>query len=265
MRKTYYYRDEKNDDFAATKINTVKIPDDYKYINHNVFYRIGEKALYFIAMPTIYVILKVHYLNRYKNRRVLRKAKKQGCFIFGNHTNYLLDAYNPSLISFPKRAHIIANPDAVSIKGLKTVVKMLGAVPIPSSIEGMRNFKGSISELIEKKHVIAIYPEAHIWPYYTDIRDFGTQSFHYAVDCNVPCFTFTNVYKKRKLKLMKRPKVVTYVDGPFYPDQTLPKKAAVVKLRNEIYDAMKKRVDEHPKYNYNTYIQVKDDDESIAS
>ena len=34
-QKVYYYHDMKNDDFATTNIETVKLPDDYKYIKRN--------------------------------------------------------------------------------------------------------------------------------------------------------------------------------------------------------------------------------------
>ena len=64
MKKIYYYRDEQNDDFAATKIKTVKIPDDYKYINSNIFYRIGERFIRVLAFPLIFIILKIVYLIR---------------------------------------------------------------------------------------------------------------------------------------------------------------------------------------------------------
>ena len=135
---------------------------------------------------------------------------------------------------------------------------MLGAVPIPSSIRGMGKYRKGIEKLIEMKHVIAIYPEAHIWPFYTDIRPFGTESFHYPIDLNVPCFSFTNIYIKRTLGIIKMPKVRTYIDGPFYPDINLDKKERIIKLRDEIYSAMKKRVNENPKYEYAKYIYVDD-------
>ena len=247
MKKTYYYHDMKNDDFASTNIKAIQLPDGYKYIDKNIFYRIGETIIRWIAFPIIFLILKVTYLIRVKNRKVLKKAKGHGYFIYGNHTNYLLDAYNPSLVGFPKRAHIIVNPDAVSIKGLGTVVKMLGAVPIPTSLKGMKNFRKAITDLINMKHVVAIYPEAHIWPYYTDIRPFGTESFHYPSESGTPCFSFTNIYTKRKVGFIKFPKVVTYVDGPFYPDMSIAKPERIKKLRDEVYNAMKKRVDENPK------------------
>ncbi len=262
MRKTYYYHDEKNDDFASTNIKRVVLPSTYKYIDNSISYKCGEAIIRTIAFPIIFIMLKTGYLIRYKNKKVLKEAKGKGYFIYGNHTNYLLDAYNPSIISFPRRAHIITNADAVSIKGLKTVVKMLGAIPLPSSFSGMKNYRDSIATLIKNKRIIAIYPEAHIWPYYTDIRNFGTESFHYPVDCNAPCYAFTSIYKKRYLPLAKRPKVITYIDGPFYPNITLDKRDRIKKLRNDVYSQMKKRVDENPKYNYCDYIYVDDDEKT---
>lgn len=253
-RKQYYYHDLKNDDFAGTNIKKRELSADYKYIDRNIFFLIGEKVIRFIAYPIMFVILKIGYLQRIRNKKVLKQAKNTGYFLFGNHTNYMLDAYNPLIMSLPKKAYIIVNPDAVSIKGLGTVVKMLGALPIPTSMKGMSNYLNGIEQHINKNHVIAIYPEAHIWPYYTDIRPFGTESFHYAASTGVPCFSFTNIYCKRKLKLIKRPKVVTYIDGPFFPDMNLKKKERICKLRNEIYSAMKTRVEENPKYEFCDYI-----------
>lgn len=258
MKKTYYYHDLLNDDFANTNIDTIRLPDDYKYVERNIIYKFFEQLLRLIVYPIIYLILKLGYGLSYKNLSLLRKVKNQGYFLYSNHTNYMMDAYNPHIIPLPYKAEIIVNPDAVSIPGIKTIVKMLGAFPVPSSMKGMKNFCEGIDYLIRKKHVITIYPEAHIWPYYTDIRPFGTQSFHYPVNANAPCFTFTNIYKKRIIPFIKFPKVVTYIDGPFYPDMSLGKKERIQKLRDDVYNAMKKRVDENPKYEYREYVFVED-------
>lgn len=102
-----------------------------------------------------------------------------------------------------------------------------------------------------------IYPEAHIWPYYTDIRNFKPDSFMYPVENNKPVFCFTNVYKKRKFS--KRPKVVTYVDGPFYPYDDLSKRENMEMLRDNVYNAMKKRIVSNPVYKYK-YIYIKKED-----
>lgn len=255
-KRVYYYHDPLHDDFAQTNIKREKIPEDYQFLNTHWLYKIGEGILHVVIHPIVTLMLKIPYLFRVKNRKAFRKVKNQGFFLYGNHTGYLLDAYMPSIITFPKMTHIIVNADAVSIPGLRTLVKMLGAIPIPSSVNGFRNYRKAIRELIERKRAIAIYPEAHIWPFYTDIRPFGTQSFHYPVDCGVPCFTYTNVYRRRKCKWIRFPKVVTYIDGPFYPDESLPRPERVQKLRDQVYGAMKARVDGEPKYNYAEYIYV---------
>lgn len=255
-KKTYFYHDPVNDDFAGTNIKTIQVPDNYKYIDKKPFYKIGEFFINLIAIPLVYLILKVWYHQKMENKKVLKEVKNQGYFLYLNHTNYMLDAYNPPVHSFPRRANIIVNPDAISIKGLGTIVKMLGAVPVPTSLASFKNYKKAINELIKKKHVIAIYPEAHIWPYYTDIRPFGNQSFHYPVETNSPCFTLTNIYKKRHLS--KRPKVISCIDGPFYPDMNLPKQERIKKLRDEIYKSMKNRVDSASQYKFYEYVYVDD-------
>lgn len=133
---------------------------------------------------------------------------------------------------------------------------MLGVIPIPTSIKGFSNYKKSIEKLISLKHAMTIYPEAHIWPYYTDIRPFGTEGFHYQAELGVPCYTFTKIYKRRILRFIKRPKVTIFIDGPFDPDMSLPKIERIQKLRDDVYAAMKKRVDENFKYDYYNYVHV---------
>ena len=36
-------------------------------------------------------------------------------------------------------------------------------------------------------------------------------------------------------------KIISYIDGPFYPDKNLKIKEATEKLRNEVYEQMKER------------------------
>lgn len=67
-----------------------------------------------------------------------------------------------------------------------------------------------------------IYPEAHIWPFYTGIRPFPDTSFRYPVQQKLPVFCLTNTYQRRGKSHI--PQIVTYLDGPFYPDAELPAK-----------------------------------------
>lgn len=258
-KRTYYYSDPLNDDFANTNIKTKSLPKNYKYINKNIFYQILEALLRIIVFPIVYLILKIEYLFKIKNKKVLKQSKNKGYFIYGNHTSYLLDAYLPTLVNPFKRPYIIVNPDALSIKGLRTIVKLLGALPTPSNSKEARGFISAINEYINKNKVIAIYPEAHIWPFYYDIRPFDSVSFHYPYDFDSNVYSMTTIYKKRKLSFIKRPKAVIYIDGPFKVNKELPKKEAIIDLRNQVYNSMKKRVLENPQYKYYEYIYTNKD------
>ena len=117
---------------------------------------------------------------------------------------------------------------------------MLGAIPIPGNKKAMKNFLDIIEKRISKKSSITIYPEAHIWPYYTKIRPFKSVSFKYPVKLDVPAYCITNTYQsygKNKDKI----KIVTYIDGPFFPDKNLTPKEQEQDLRNKVYEKMVER------------------------
>ena len=128
---------------------------------------------------------------------------------------------------------------------------MLGAIPIPSEIKAMKNFLEIIEEKIKKDNSITIYPEAHIWPYYTKIRPFKAVSFKYPVKLNAPAYCITNTYQSYG-KNNKKIKMVSYVDGPFYPNEALPIKERQQDLRDRVYNKMVERSKnsnvEHIKY-----------------
>ena len=246
--KTIYYSDELNDDFAGTNIKQKKLPDDFKYVHKGIFYRIGSFILTILAVPFLYLFLKVFYHQKFVNKKKLRKFRKTGYFIYANHTNGCLDAYIPQILAFPKKAYIVVNPDATSIFGIRTVVMMLGGLPLPTDLKSTTKYLDAIKQRIKQKSVIMIYPEAHIWPYYTDIRHFRYESFIYPARLNKPVFALTNVYVKRKHG--KRPKVVSYIDGPFFIDPEECNNGNMVLFRDVVYDAMKKRVNSNPVYKY---------------
>lgn len=279
--KINYYNDELNDDFAEDKdkINPIKIDENYKYIHKNLLWNITAIILYRIIFSIpVYIHTKIKYKFEIVNQEALKKEKKNGYFIYGNHTNEFIDPFFPTFITFPKRVYVIANADNVSIPGLKIAIRMLGALPVPDNIKASKNFFKAIKYYINKNRVIAIYPEAHVWPFYTKIRNYKSVSFKYPIELDKPVYSFTTTYQqfennKRKKdntgkkdnkydtiktnnmndevikneigpkEALKRDKIkiVTYVDGPFYPDKTLNKKEAQEKLRNEVYEAMNNR------------------------
>lgn len=250
--KSYFYSDELNDDFAFAYVKHQKeIEDNYNYINHNILFMILEFFVYRIIMTIIayFTCFKRHV--RIKNKKVVRQAKGK-YFLYGNHTQMPTDAYIPNIIGFPRKSFIIVNPDAVSLRGVEWFVKMSGSLPVPSKITGLKNFMDAIDRRIKHSHPIVIFPEAHIWPYYTKIRPYKATSFRYPVKLDKPAFCFTTTYQKRRLS--KKPKITVYVDGPFYYDKNLKGKKAEEELRDRIYNCMLER---SKKSNYEYYKYYK--------
>ena len=251
--KTIYYSDELNDDFASLGIKKKPLGDDFEYIHKNILWNTCSFVIYrMIAQPLVFVFVKVAHRQRFKNRKVLKTARKTGAFIYANHTNMLLDAFVPNIVKLRKRGYILVGPDTTSIPGLKNIVEMVGAIPLGQTLSENKEMLECINHRIAKnKGFITIYPEAHIWPYYTGIRDFKAGSFSYPCYTDTPVFAMTNCYQKKLIG--KHPKVVTFVDGPFYPDKNLPRKERKEKLRKQCYDTMVKRAKENSTYSYIVY------------
>lgn len=258
-----YYKDELNDDFAGNHIKTKQIPDDYPYVNHNIFYRVAAFILYYgIAKPIIWLIMKVMFATKLKNKKVLKKVRGQGYLIYANHTGDILDAFRPNTLRLWRKNYIIVNPDALSIPGIKTIVAMLGALPIvDNNIHQTAKLMEAVEYRLGQKASVTIYPERHIWPYYTKIRPFSPASFHYPVKFDVPVVVLTTTYHRRTglLRWMKRPKAIHYLDGPFYKDSRLSKAEAKQQLRDEVYQAMTRRASQQKQYDYIQYIKQDDD------
>ena len=151
----------------------------------------------------------------------------------------MADALIPSMISIPKDAYVIVHPNNVSMPVLGKITPSLGAIPLPDDKKAMKNFNKCIEKRVVEKRCITIYPEAHIWPYYTKIRPYQSLSFSYPIHYHTPVFCFTNVYLKRKHS--KKPKIVTYIDGPFLSDTSLSMKEQRENLRNKVYAQMVER------------------------
>jgi 1-acyl-sn-glycerol-3-phosphate acyltransferase len=248
-KKILYYSDEVNDDFGDIGIDIQPLPENYKYYSNNPL-RVLRKFFFYrcLVTPITWVYNKLIRHISYKNKKCMKGYKNRGCFMYGNHTAFICDAFNPTYIAYPRWADIVVAEATTSVKGIRWLVSDLGALPIPSNLHKMSQFTQAIERAINKKHWVAIYPEAHIWPYYAGLRNFLPVSFRYPVKLNTPVFSYTMTFQKRKHS--KKPKITVYVDGPFFPDTTLPIKQSAQKLRDEVYTAMKARTDEYSTYQY---------------
>ncbi len=234
------YTDERNDEFSAAKIEPRRIDGGYRYIRSSPLGRFARFFWYKIVFfPFAFLYAKIAFGLRIENKEILRPYRDRGYFLFGNHTQPLGDALFPPLMTSPQDNFVIVHPANVSIPLLGRITPALGALPLPDDIAAYRNFRAAVARRIGEGHPVVIYPEAHIWPYYTGIRPFPSDSFTYAVSLGAPVFCFTNTYQKRGKR--KRPRIVTYLDGPFFPDPALDPRAARAALCEQVYETMKQR------------------------
>lgn len=242
--KVIYYRDELNDEFAGDHIKAKKIDKHYRYVREGFFDTLLHAFWYrIVATPLAFCYMKLHFGHRIIGKEKLKEAGRDGYFFYGNHTHNLADALVPTLTAVPKDACVIVHANNVSMPVLGRITPYLGAVPLPDDAEAGKHFLAALQHHIDKKRCVMIYPEAHIWPYYTDIRPFTDKSFRYPVNAGKPVYCLTNTYQKRKHR--KTPGLVTYLDGPFYPDGSLPRKEQQKKLRDQVYGKMKERAKEN--------------------
>lgn len=241
--KTIYYTDERNDEFSSAVIQPRVIDQTYPYLPQSRFWYLGRFIAYrLIAMPIAFCYCKLTLHSTTRNRHLLRQVKGQGCFVYGNHTQEIGDAFLPNLALFPGNVYVIVHPNNVSMPVFGRVTPYLGALPLPDNLKAMRNFKAAIAQRIQEGRRVVIYPEAHIWPYYTGIRNFPATSMKYPVELNAPSLAMTTTYHKRRFG--RKPRVITYLDGPFYPDPELPPRQRAQALRDAIYEAMQRRAKE---------------------
>ncbi len=246
-----YYTNEM-DEVIKFNERKMKIDENYKYITTNPFLKLlSWFSYYFFALPYAFVVFKLFKRIKFHNLKIFKKHKSNGCFVYANHTNQYCDGFCPPLICFPKKPHFIVNPANVSIPIVGKLTKMWGALPIPNNIQATKNFYQAIEYTLKKNNPIIIYPEAHLWPYHTKIRNFPNTSFRYPIKYTNPVFTFTTIYKLKKIG--KKPKIEIYVDGPFYPNKDLNFKDAQQELWNVVYAKLSERA-KLSNYEYVNYI-----------
>ena len=210
MSKIIYYEDELNDEFSKSSIEPRIIDENYKYVHKNPLWNLCSFVLQnILSVPIKILYAKIKFRIKYIGKEKIKPYRNEGYFIYGNHTQPFADTFIPSIPMYPKRNFLIVNPVNISLKGTGTLVEMLGAMPIPSNKSAMKNFLEAIKQKMNKGYAITIYPEAHIWPYYTKIRPFKDVSFKYPIQLKKPAFCITNTYQSYG-KNNKKIKIVSY-------------------------------------------------------
>ena len=259
--RVFYYASEEDDpiktDEQEQKVE-VGLPEGYDFVPKNPFIKMYSAVLFRIFKLFGQYYERGYWQAKFYGREKLKKAKGKGYVIYANHTNPFHDVFGPALAA-DRRIFTIISPVNLKIPGIGKVLPYIGGLLLGKTKEEKAAFHEAADKRLKQGNCLVIYPEAHVWPYATTIRKFpaGDRSFTYAVRNNLPIFTMTTTYHKRKHKTRgDLPRMDVYIDGPFWPDPKKTEEENRAKLAQEAYDSMVKWSKKNS-YEYFKYIKKK--------
>jgi 1-acyl-sn-glycerol-3-phosphate acyltransferase len=254
---TIYYSDMLNDDFAQTKLKRPEVVDGYKFKRTNPINNFFSAILYYCLAHPILSLFCIGRGITFSGKKNLKELKGKGYYVYGNHTTEWDEIVYASYICWSRRVNIVGYSDTTTIPVVKHIARALGYLPLGNSIKNQRDLMYAMKFYLDKKQVIVIYPEAHVWPYYTHIRPFPAASFHYPAKFNAPIVPLVTVYKKRICKKFK-PCIKIIIGKPIYPKSDFTPAQNKVYLHDECYKQMKEISDSHKQFEYFHYEYISD-------
>jgi 1-acyl-sn-glycerol-3-phosphate acyltransferase len=238
--KTCYYASYE-EDFVESGNQDFALPEDYRWTPVGIGGKVASSLAWALGLLVAYPFCKLHLHARFTGAERLKASGDRGAFVYCNHTQPVGDALMPALPIFPKRNFTVVSPANLGIPVLGRILPALGALPVPGTLAGLRKLDAAIEQRIEEGAFVVIYPEAHVWPWFTGIRPFPDTSFAYPVKLGVPAFSMTTTYERRRGK--DKPRAHVYVDGPFWPNPSLGKKGQREDLKDRVRSCMERRAD----------------------
>lgn len=255
--KTIFWKDELHDDFDEVGLSRPPVPENYHYKRTNVINNFFSGILYHgIAKPVLgtYCFFKGI---KVKGKRNLKELHGKGAYIYANHTA-ISDVFKYQAYAFflRKRVNILGYSDTLNLPVVRNITRALGYLPVP--LEGdMKNLialSNACDFYINKKQFVLIYPEAHIWPYYTKIRNFSAGSFIYPAKFNTPIIPSVTTY--RHVWYSKKPRQTIFIGKPIYPDSSLSLSDSKLQLHDACLKAMNEMSNRYKQQEYLKYIHV---------
>lgn len=257
-KRVFYYASEEDDPIKTKeqeKKQKVELPEDYEFIPRHWWTRAYSAVLFRLFWIFGQWYERCYWRLKIVGRKKIKKARGTGYVIYANHTNPFHDVFGPAMAA-DRRIFTIISPVNLKIPGIGKFLPMIGGLPLGKTKEEKAAFHAAADKRLQQGNALVIYPEAHVWPYYTGVRKFpaGDRSFTYAARNNLPVFTMTTTYHKRKdRKYGDLPRMDVYVDGPFWPDAGKSEEENRAMLAQQAYDSMVK----YSKKNSYEYFEYK--------
>ena len=259
--RVFYYESEEDDPIKTEeqeKKVEVGLPEGYEFIPKHWWVRAYSALLFRIFWIFGQWYEKGYWQAKFYGREKLKEAKGKGYVLYANHTNPFHDVFGPAMAA-DRRIFTIISPVNLKVPGIGKFLPLIGGLPLGKTKQEKAAFHEAADKRLKQGNCLVIYPEAHVWPYYTGIRKFpaGDKSFTYAARNNLPVYTMTTTYHKRKDKKKgDLPRMDVYIDGPFWPDSEKTEAENRAMLARKAYDSMVK-YSKKSTYNYFEYKKKK--------
>lgn len=201
-------------DFEKTKNEDFKVAEGYHWILRRPIDRVISGVLYGVALFISFFYLRFFLRIRIVGRDKLKESRGEGIFLYANHTQPIGDVLLPAHAVFPKRIYTVVSPANLGIPVIGKLLPHLGALPLTDSLSGLRELSAAIKEHISSGRCVVIYPEAHVWAYYTGIRPISPMSFSHPARLGNAVYCMTLTYQRSRF--FSRPRATAYIDGPFF-------------------------------------------------
>lgn len=226
-------------------VRDINFDGDYPYLDKSLRFRIHRYVYYRVLLLIVFVLNKLFYDVRIEGRENIRKNKKMlrdGAMTVCNHIGRwdmisVLQAIRYQRVWIPMYRLPFMGKDGY-------LMRLVGGIPVPEDLQGLRRFNEAFDELHEQKQWIHIFPESCSWKFYAPIRPFKIGAFNMAYKYNMPIIPTAISFRERKgiRKLFRKdePLVTIRIGEPIMPDRSRPRREEANRLRQETHQAMLK-------------------------
>lgn len=222
------------------QVRNVDLDDHYQYYSRSMWLRFWQNMTNVLFVILIYFSNYVRYGLKIKGRKYkhgkYRKYYKNGFITTCNHV-FEWDYICVRSAMRCRRGYVTVwkkNNDS----SLGKLMRVVGSVPISTSINGLVRFSSDIDKMLKNGEWIHFYPEGSMWYYNEAIRPYKKGAFVFAYRNSVPLYPLAISYRPARgiWKLWKHdyPCITIEIGEPMFIDYSFNKNDAIEKLRSEV-------------------------------
>lgn len=187
----------------------------------NPLFRFFSNAIFYcIAVPLLVPLDFFWFGFRRRGRKNLKRLKGKGAVVICNHVHNF-DCTFVGLSILPRRAVFTSLEYLFKRPLVGPLIRLMGSVPVPAGVKGMRRFLEELSGEAERGRLICIYPEGMIEPYCDALREFHEGAFSIAARSGVPILPLMLTTRPPRgiWRLKRRPCFTMEIGEPIYPSK----------------------------------------------